>query len=185
MCQIYTVYCIWSVISSISNLNRESSSLGLFYHVPLKRDQRDCDWRLGLNDTPNAIGCIYVQDVYVQYIFTIYMLIYSLLTSGLATRMPLRSADSLAHIEKLCTHFKKQNQYIIFLKRDLRRECRCAVRTLLHICSLLHVECHLISHIYLLHIYSLLHVECHLISISTLNLIGLFSTERGKRDREN
>ena len=52
-----TAYCIWSVISSISNLNRESNSLGLFCHVPLKRDQGDWDWRLSLNDTPNAIGC--------------------------------------------------------------------------------------------------------------------------------
>jgi len=33
--------------------------------------------------------------------------------------------------------------------------------------------------------YSLLHLECHLISISNLNLLGLFSTERGKRDLEN
>ena len=29
---------------------------------------------------------------------------------------------------------------------------------------------------------SLLHLECRVISISNLNLIGLFSTERGKRD---
>ena len=34
-------------------------------------------------------------------------------------------------------------------------------------------------------IYSLLHLECHLISISNLNLLGLFSIERGKRDLEN
>jgi len=33
--------------------------------------------------------------------------------------------------------------------------------------------------------YSRLHLECHLISFSNLNLIGLFSTERGKRDVEN
>ena len=33
--------------------------------------------------------------------------------------------------------------------------------------------------------YSLLHLECHLISISNLNLLGFFSTERGKRDLEN
>jgi len=33
--------------------------------------------------------------------------------------------------------------------------------------------------------YSILHLECHLISISNLNLLGLFSTERGKRDLEN
>ena len=35
------------------------------------------------------------------------------------------------------------------------------------------------------YLYSLLHLECRLISISTLNLSGLFSTERGKRDLEN
>ena len=33
--------------------------------------------------------------------------------------------------------------------------------------------------------YSLLHLECHFISIANLNLLGLFSTERGKRDLEN
>ena len=27
-----------------------------------------------------------------------------------------------------------------------------------------------------------LHFECHLLSISSFNLLGLFSTERGKRD---
>jgi len=49
-------YCIWSVISSSSNLNRCSSSLGLFCQVLWKRDQGDWDWRLRLNDTPNATG---------------------------------------------------------------------------------------------------------------------------------
>ena len=34
-------------------------------------------------------------------------------------------------------------------------------------------------------LYSLLHLECHFISISNLNLLGLFPTERGKRDLEN
>jgi len=52
-----TAYCIWSVISSFSNLIRSSSSLGFFYHVPLKRDQGDWDCRLRLHDTSNAIGC--------------------------------------------------------------------------------------------------------------------------------
>jgi len=52
-----TAHCIGSVISSVSNVNRCSSSLGLFDHVPCKRDQWDWDWRLRLNDTPNAIGC--------------------------------------------------------------------------------------------------------------------------------
>ena len=52
---IYTAYCIWSVISPISN--PLSSSPGLFYHVPLKRDQGDGDWRLRLNNTPNSLVC--------------------------------------------------------------------------------------------------------------------------------
>ena len=41
-----TACCIWSVISSISNLNRLSRSLGLFCHVPLKRNLFDWDGRL-------------------------------------------------------------------------------------------------------------------------------------------
>jgi len=36
---LYTAYCIWRIISSISNFNQQSSSLGLFGHVSLKRDQ--------------------------------------------------------------------------------------------------------------------------------------------------
>jgi len=55
-CTTYCI-CIWSVIPSISNRNRSSSFLGLFCHVPLKRDQGDWDWRLRLSDTPNAIVC--------------------------------------------------------------------------------------------------------------------------------
>jgi len=51
-----TANSIWSVISSCSILNWWSSSLGLFYHVPLKRDLGDWDWRLRWNETPNAIG---------------------------------------------------------------------------------------------------------------------------------
>jgi len=54
---VSTAYCIWTVISSFSNLNWWSSPLGLFYHVLLKRDQGDWDWKLRLNDFPNAIGC--------------------------------------------------------------------------------------------------------------------------------
>ena len=54
---ISTAYCIWSVISSISDLNRWSGCLGLLYYVPLKRDQGDWDWRLRSYDTPNATGC--------------------------------------------------------------------------------------------------------------------------------
>jgi len=30
-----------------------------------------------------------------------------------------------------------------------------------------------------------MHLECHSIFVSILNLIGLFSMERGKRDLEN
>jgi len=54
----YTAYCTCNAISSVSNLNWWSSSLGLFCHVPLKRDPWDWDWRLRLNDSPNAIGCM-------------------------------------------------------------------------------------------------------------------------------
>jgi len=43
------------VISSFSNLNHWSRSLGLFCKVSLKRDPRDWDWRLSLKDTPNAM----------------------------------------------------------------------------------------------------------------------------------
>ena len=53
-CNRLYVCCICSVVSLFSNLNRWSGSLGLFYHVPLKRDQWDWDWRLRFNDTPNA-----------------------------------------------------------------------------------------------------------------------------------
>ena len=61
LCCVYvsTAYCIWSVISSLSNLNQWSRSLGLFYHGPSERAHRDWNWRLRLHDTPNAIGCIY------------------------------------------------------------------------------------------------------------------------------
>jgi len=61
-----TAYCIWSVISSFSILNWWSSSLvGLIYRVLLKRDQGDWDWRLTLDDTPNALGC-HVQVLCTQ-----------------------------------------------------------------------------------------------------------------------
>jgi len=39
ICSTAHAYCMRRVISSISNLNRWSSSLRLFCHVPLKRDQ--------------------------------------------------------------------------------------------------------------------------------------------------
>jgi len=58
--------------------------------------------------------------------------------------------------------------------------------TLYHICE---VICHSTSYpasLTLYHcIYSLLHLESYLTSISSLNLLGLFSTERCKRDLEN
>jgi len=41
-----TAYCICSVNSPISILNRWSSFLGLFCHVLVKRDQWDWDWRV-------------------------------------------------------------------------------------------------------------------------------------------
>ena len=55
-----TAYCAWSVIFWVSDLNVGSRSICLFCRIPLKRDAWDRDWRLRLNDTPNAIGCILV-----------------------------------------------------------------------------------------------------------------------------
>jgi len=59
VCWWDTACCIWSVISSISNLHLWSSSLGLFCHIPLKIDQWNWDWRLRWDDTLNALGCTY------------------------------------------------------------------------------------------------------------------------------
>jgi len=57
---------------SFLHFNRWSSSLGLFSHVLLKRDQGDWDRRLRLNVTPNATGrtCIYTNE------YTLYKYIY-------------------------------------------------------------------------------------------------------------
>jgi len=63
-----TAYCIWSVISPISKLNQLSSSLGLFCHVPLKRDQLDWDYRMRLNDTTNTIGCTCIHECACKYL---------------------------------------------------------------------------------------------------------------------
>ena len=52
-----TAYCIWSVISPRSKLNRFSSFRRLFCYVPLERDQLEWHSRMSLNDTPNAISC--------------------------------------------------------------------------------------------------------------------------------
>ena len=46
MDQSCTANCVWSVVFLFSNLNRWSGSLGLFYHVPLKRDLGDWEWIL-------------------------------------------------------------------------------------------------------------------------------------------
>jgi len=76
-----TPYWIWSVIPPISKLNRRSSFLGLFCHVPLKRDQWNWDCRISANDSPNAIGCtksvqsvssISGNDIYMPYIQNVF-----------------------------------------------------------------------------------------------------------------
>ena len=65
---------------------------------------------------------------------------------------------------------------------------------IIYICIYIHIYIHIYKYIvsgcriYLIRgqLYyfksSLLHLECHLITISNFNLLGLFSTERGKRD---
>ena len=55
-----TACCIWNVISPIQKFSRWSSSLRLFFYVPLKRDQWDGEWRMRLKDTANAMGCTYI-----------------------------------------------------------------------------------------------------------------------------
>ena len=69
---IYTAYCIWSVVFSFAHLNRWPSSVGLFRHVPLKRNQWNRNWRLRLNNNPNAIDCSYMICIHV--IWYVYML---------------------------------------------------------------------------------------------------------------
>ena len=71
---IYTAYCIWRVISPISELNRLFSSLRLFYHVPLKRDQMDWDRRTRLDDTPNVIGCIYKWVTTCPFVYVTWLM---------------------------------------------------------------------------------------------------------------
>jgi len=57
MCSTAHAFCMRRVISSISNLNRWSTSPRLFCHIPSKRTKWDWDWRFRLNDTPYATGC--------------------------------------------------------------------------------------------------------------------------------
>jgi len=47
-----------------ANWSSISLRLRVFCHVPLKGDQWDCDWRIRLNDTPNAIGCIRIPHLF-------------------------------------------------------------------------------------------------------------------------
>jgi len=55
-------YSLLHLQSPFSNLKTQFSiSLRVFCHVPLKRDKPDQDWRIGWNDTPNAIGPIWLS----------------------------------------------------------------------------------------------------------------------------
>jgi len=58
---VCVAYCIRSVISPVSKLNRSSISRRPSCHIPLKTDQLELDWewRMRSNDTSHAIiGCI-------------------------------------------------------------------------------------------------------------------------------
>ena len=73
-----TGYCIWRVISPISNLKQLSSSLRLLGHVPLKRGQLDWNCRFWLNDT--QMQYIYNTCSYVYlHIYT-----FNTITGGVA-----------------------------------------------------------------------------------------------------
>jgi len=68
-CILYTAICIWSVISSVSYLNRWSRFLcqSLFCHDLLTRNRWDWDWRLRLNHTLNAIRCTFIAKAHLQW----------------------------------------------------------------------------------------------------------------------
>jgi len=69
---VHCSYCTRSVVSSHSNINRWTRSLGLICLVSLKRDLWDWDWKLRLDHPPNAIGISFIFYIYV-YILYIYM----------------------------------------------------------------------------------------------------------------
>jgi len=85
------------------NRNRCSSSLGLFCHVPLKRDQGDWDRRLGLNATPNAIGCNGMISLLGFCQFVINVLYYFI--SFYNTEHPVTSPGVCAHMYMYFTTF--------------------------------------------------------------------------------
>ena len=63
-------YCIWSVISQISKLNRFCTSPRLFCHIPLKQDQFDWDWRMVHIRNMNQVSRtwrVYIGDVTYSY----------------------------------------------------------------------------------------------------------------------
>ena len=68
-------------------------------------------------------------------------------------------------------------------RQGLGKACVCLVSLLISTTILWFARC--ASEHRNTHKYSLLHLECYFVIISSLNRIGLFSTERGKRDLEN
>jgi len=106
-----TAYCIWRAISPISSINQLSSSLRLFCHVPLKRDQWDRDWRICFNDTPHAIGCdIWPTncDIWLTNLR---------LEDSIAWNSTCNELYSLLHLE--CHFFSPKPQPLISFSRSL------------------------------------------------------------------
>ena len=100
------------------------------------------------------------------------------------------SLSSDVPLQTICIHYVYSFHFILWFAPTFR----CAVINHIYIMYIHSISycasrlepilrCAVTNYMYIM--YSLLHLECHLISISNLNLFGLFSTERGKRDLEN
>jgi len=151
-----------------------SSSLCLFCHVLLKRDQLDWDWRIWLNDTPHVIGC----DIWLTNcdIWLTNLRLEDLIEwHSTCNRLYIYTCSHTFGYLDICMY-----NYIFtyiysygFDGVDFRG-IYTNLRLFIFIC--IHMD---------IQIYSQLHWECDSASVSNLILIGLFSTERGKRDLEN
>ena len=139
---------------------------------------------MSLNDTPDVIGCT---------IFCNWSFIQSLQRSAtLCTRCntlqhTATHCDTLRHTARHCNtlHSLQHTAAHCNTLQHTATHCNTLQRTVtlrIRRNTLQHTATHRKTEF---HPISLLHLEWHSISIFILNLIGLWSTERGKRDLEN